>query len=156
MSCVCLTGQIETLGSSKSVRLRIAPQNSLLQRFQPDSAITTPVVLSLDDDIYMTCRDLQKGFDAFQASPAQLVGYHPRLVEGQPLLYRSLLPSWQLQHPKGSSKTYGRGSQAACTCCAQALGAQLAKFNAVHHKGSGEVIQQAQNMVLFQILQAES
>ncbi|KAK9804142.1 hypothetical protein WJX73_004457 [Symbiochloris irregularis] len=79
---------VESLGASKPVRLRIAPRNSLLQRFQPDSSITTPVILSLDDDIYMTCRDLQKGFAAFQASPAQLVGYHPRLVEGQPLLYR--------------------------------------------------------------------
>lgn len=87
---------MEGLKASKPVRLRLAPRNSLLQRFQPDSAIATPVLLSLDDDIYMTCRDLQKGFAAFSASPAQLVGYHPRLVEGDPLLYRYLALSWSL------------------------------------------------------------
>lgn len=101
-----LLSQVNDLRSSKPVRVRIAPRNSLLQRFHPDTAITTPVILSLDDDIYMTCRDLQKGFAAFKASPAQLVGYHPRLVEGQPPLYRWLWLSLAISGLPSSSWTF--------------------------------------------------
>ena len=81
------------MSSKVPVRLREEPYNSLLHRFHPDGSITTPGVLSLDDDIFMTCSDIEKGFAAWQAAPALLTGFHPRLLEGQPLLYRCSAPA---------------------------------------------------------------
>ena len=80
--------QVQEMGSRVPIRVRTEPHLSLSNRFRPDPNITTRGVLSLDDDIFMTCRDIERGFAAWLAFPQLLTGYHPRLVEGQPLTYR--------------------------------------------------------------------
>lgn len=89
--------QVESLQTKVPVRLRTESGNSLTHRFRPDLAIETRGVLSLDDDIFMPCRDVERGFIAWQQHPRRLTGYHPRLVEGQPLVYRSVHSPTQVQ-----------------------------------------------------------
>ncbi|CAN6309813.1 unnamed protein product, partial [Urochloa humidicola] len=43
----------------------------------------------LDDDIMMTCDDLERGFKVWRGHPDRIVGYYPRLAEGRPLIYRN-------------------------------------------------------------------
>lgn len=38
-------------------------------------------VLSLDDDILMPCSDVERAFALWRASPRQLVGWYPRLLQ---------------------------------------------------------------------------
>lgn len=75
--------------SAVPVRIRVEPKNSLNNRFKPDHLIKTKAVLELDDDILMTCDDVERGFRAWREHPNRLVGYYPRLVEGNPLQYRN-------------------------------------------------------------------
>lgn len=44
--------------------------------------------MSLDDDIMLPCSDLERGFALWRAQPHRMVGFYPRLIEGQPLQFR--------------------------------------------------------------------
>ncbi len=44
-------------------------------------------MLSLDDDILFSCKDLEHGFATWRRNPERLVGFYPRLAEGAPLAY---------------------------------------------------------------------
>ncbi|CAM8967967.1 unnamed protein product [Rhodiola kirilowii] len=74
--------------SAVPVRIRLEKQNSLNNRFRHDPLIKTKAVLELDDDIMMTCDDIERGFKVWREHPDQLVGYYPRLIKGSPLKYR--------------------------------------------------------------------
>lgn len=75
--------------SAVPVRIRVEPENSLNNRFKPDARIATKAVFELDDDIMMTCDDVERGFKAWRDNPARMVGYYPRLIDGAPLTYRN-------------------------------------------------------------------
>ena len=75
--------------SAVPVRVRVELHNSLNNRFKPDPLIKTKAVFELDDDIMMTCDDVERGFKAWRQNPTRIVGYYPRLVDGTPLKYRN-------------------------------------------------------------------
>jgi hypothetical protein len=75
--------------SAVPLRVRVEPQNSLNNRFKPDALIKTKAVFELDDDIMMTCDDVERGFKAWRENPSRMVGYYPRLIDGAPLKYRN-------------------------------------------------------------------
>ncbi|GJN23714.1 hypothetical protein PR202_gb11384 [Eleusine coracana subsp. coracana] len=64
-------------------------RSGLEQRFNIDTEIKTRAVMELDDDIMMTCDDLERGFKVWREHPDWIVGYYPRLAEGSPLEYRN-------------------------------------------------------------------
>ncbi|XP_047954608.1 glucosamine inositolphosphorylceramide transferase 1 isoform X2 [Salvia hispanica] len=66
--------------SAVPVRVRVENRNSLNNRFKPDPLIKTRAVLELDDDIMMTCDDVERGFKIWRKNPARIVGFYPRLV----------------------------------------------------------------------------
>eukprot|EP00884_Botryococcus_braunii_P015687 jgi/Botrbrau1/2801/Bobra.0125s0012.1 len=70
------------------VRIRQEAHNLLTNRFQPDPNITYRAVLSLDDDIYIPCKDIERGFSMWRRHPERLVGYVPRLMDSSPPEYR--------------------------------------------------------------------
>lgn len=74
--------------STVPVRIRVEQKNSLNNRFNADPLIKTRAVLELDDDIMMTCNDVERGFKAWREHPDRLVGFYPRLIDGSPLKYR--------------------------------------------------------------------
>ncbi|ONK75708.1 uncharacterized protein A4U43_C03F19720 [Asparagus officinalis] len=74
--------------SAVPVRIRVEDKNSLNNRFKPDELIKTRAVLELDDDIMMTCDDVERGFKVWRDHPDRIVGFYPRLAEGKPLQYR--------------------------------------------------------------------
>ncbi|VFQ83679.1 unnamed protein product [Cuscuta campestris] len=75
--------------SAVPVRIRVEEENSLNNRFRPDPLVKTRAVLELDDDIMMTCDDVERGFSVWRQHPDGIVGYYPRLVSaGPPLEYR--------------------------------------------------------------------
>ncbi|KAG0573241.1 hypothetical protein KC19_VG161200 [Ceratodon purpureus] len=80
---------VRDFDSAVPVRIRVEPQNSLNNRFKPDEMIKTKAVFELDDDIMMTCDDVERGFRAWRENPDRLVGYYPRLIDGAPLKYRN-------------------------------------------------------------------
>ncbi|KAG1346344.1 glucosamine inositolphosphorylceramide transferase 1 [Cocos nucifera] len=75
--------------SAVPVRIRVEELNSLNNRFKVDPLIKTRAVLELDDDIMMTCNDIEKGFRVWREHPERIVGFYPRLVDGSPLKYRN-------------------------------------------------------------------
>lgn len=75
--------------SAVPVRIRVESQNSLNNRFKPDPLIRTKAVFELDDDIMMTCDDVERGFRAWRENPNRMVGFYPRLADGTPLHYRN-------------------------------------------------------------------
>eukprot|EP00250_Pteridium_aquilinum_P002465 c12685_g2_i1 orf=769-3075(+) len=75
--------------SAVPVRIRVEEENSLNNRFKPDPHIKTRAVLELDDDIMMTCDDVERGFKAWREHPERIVGFYPRLIDGSPLKYRN-------------------------------------------------------------------
>ncbi|EHA8589706.1 Glycosyltransferase family protein 64 protein C5 [Cocos nucifera] len=76
------------LDSAVPVRIREEKRNSLNNRFNADPLIKTRAVLELDDDIMMTCDDVERGFKVWRDHPDRIVGFYPRLAEGSPLKYR--------------------------------------------------------------------
>lgn len=64
------------------VRIREEKKNSLNNRFNVDPLIKTRAVLELDDDILMTCDDVERGFRVWRDHPDRIVGFYPRLVNG--------------------------------------------------------------------------
>ncbi|KAK3422192.1 hypothetical protein EUGRSUZ_G02723 [Eucalyptus grandis] len=71
------------------VRIRVEARNSLNNRFRMDPLIKTRAVLELDDDIMMTCDDVERGFKVWREHPDRIVGFYPRLINGNPLKYRA-------------------------------------------------------------------
>ncbi|KAG8380586.1 hypothetical protein BUALT_Bualt06G0030900 [Buddleja alternifolia] len=80
--------QSSEFDSAVPVRIRVEKQNSLNNRFKVDPLIKTRAVLELDDDIMMTCDDIERGFRVWREHPDRIVGFYPRLVDGSPLKYR--------------------------------------------------------------------
>ncbi|PIN14380.1 Acetylglucosaminyltransferase EXT2/exostosin 2 [Handroanthus impetiginosus] len=80
--------QSDDFDSAVPVRIRVEKQNSLNNRFKVDPLIKTRAVLELDDDIMMSCDDIERGFRAWREHPDRIVGFYPRLVNGNPLKYR--------------------------------------------------------------------
>ncbi|KAJ8759137.1 hypothetical protein K2173_004144 [Erythroxylum novogranatense] len=78
----------DDLDSKVPVRIRVEDQNSLNNRFKKDPMINTRGVLELDDDIMMSCDDIERGFNVWRQHPDRIVGFYPRLVWGTPLKYR--------------------------------------------------------------------
>ncbi|KAI4384372.1 hypothetical protein MLD38_002538 [Melastoma candidum] len=74
--------------SAVPVRIRVEPENSLNNRFKMDPFIKTRAVLELDDDIMMTCDDIERGFKVWREHPERIIGFYPRLISGNPLRYR--------------------------------------------------------------------
>ncbi|KAL2554609.1 Glycosyltransferase family protein 64 protein C5 [Forsythia ovata] len=74
--------------SAVPLRIRVEKQNSLNNRFKMDPLIKTRAVLELDDDIMMTCDDVERGFRVWREHPDRIVGFYPRLVNGNRLKYR--------------------------------------------------------------------
>ncbi|KAG2672291.1 hypothetical protein I3760_13G034000 [Carya illinoinensis] len=80
--------KLSDLDSAVPVRIRIEKENSLNNRFKMDPLIKTRAVLELDDDIMMTCDDIERGFKVWRQHPDRIVGFYPRLIDGSPLKYR--------------------------------------------------------------------
>ncbi|GMN52808.1 hypothetical protein TIFTF001_021950 [Ficus carica] len=80
--------EVSDFDSTVPIRIRIEEQNSLNNRFKMDSAIKTRAVLELDDDIMMTCDDLERGFRVWRQHTDRIVGFYPRLIHGSPFKYR--------------------------------------------------------------------
>lgn len=74
--------------SAVPVRIRVEERNSLNNRFKVDPLIKTRAVLELDDDIMMTCNDVERGFRVWRENADRIVGFYPRLINGQQLKYR--------------------------------------------------------------------
>ncbi|KAL8145928.1 hypothetical protein AgCh_003890 [Apium graveolens] len=79
---------ISDLKSAVPVRIRVEEHNSLNNRFKKDLLIKTRAVLELDDDILMKCNDLERGFQVWREHPDRIVGFYPRLVDGDVLKYQ--------------------------------------------------------------------
>ncbi|XP_021749988.1 glycosyltransferase family protein 64 protein C5-like [Chenopodium quinoa] len=75
--------------SAVPVRIRVEKLNSLNNRFNIDPLIKTRAILELDDDIMMTCNDIERGFKVWREHPDRIVGFYPRLADGNPLKYRA-------------------------------------------------------------------
>lgn len=58
--------------------------NSLNSRFLPDALLTTRAVLSLNDDVLVGCKALNKVFIAWLRHPDRMVGFFPRLLTREP------------------------------------------------------------------------
>jgi len=69
--------------SDVRVRVRVEPTNSMNNRYRPDPDLTFRGVLSLDDDIFMPCEDVEAAFATWREDPARLVGFYPRLAEAE-------------------------------------------------------------------------
>ncbi|EXB58473.1 hypothetical protein L484_005207 [Morus notabilis] len=80
--------RVSDFDSTVPIRIRIEEENSLNNRFKEDSLIKTRAVLELDDDIMMTCDDLERGFKLWRQHPDRIVGFYPRLSHGSQLKYR--------------------------------------------------------------------
>ncbi|EEF29466.1 transferase, transferring glycosyl groups, putative [Ricinus communis] len=80
--------KLSDLDSAVPIRIRVENKNSLNNRFKKDSLIKTRAVLELDDDIMMTCDDIERGFNVWRQYPDRIVGFYPRYISGSPLKYR--------------------------------------------------------------------
>nr|GMC47673.1 glycosyltransferase family protein 64 protein C5-like [Ipomoea batatas] len=81
--------ELSEFDSAVPVRIRVEEKNSLNNRFKVDPLIKTRGVLELDDDIMMTCDDVERGFKVWREHPDRIVGFYPRLANGAPLKYRA-------------------------------------------------------------------
>ncbi|KAJ1263842.1 hypothetical protein BS78_09G217900 [Paspalum vaginatum] len=79
----------DAFDSTVPVRIRVEEINSLNNRFRIDPRIKTRAVFELDDDIMMTCTDLEKGFRVWREHPERMVGFYPRMIDGDPMQYRN-------------------------------------------------------------------
>lgn len=79
---------LDDFDSAVPIRIRVEERNSLNNRFKVDPLIVTRAVLELDDDILMTCNDVERAFRVWREHPERIVGFYPRLLEGSPLKYR--------------------------------------------------------------------
>ncbi|KAL4332764.1 hypothetical protein GQ457_07G018890 [Hibiscus cannabinus] len=79
--------KLSDLDSAVPVRIRVEDQNSLNNRFKIDPLIKNRALLELDDDIMMTCDDIERGFMLWRQHPDRIVGFYPRFVDGSRLEY---------------------------------------------------------------------
>lgn len=79
--------ELSELDSAVPVRIRVEEKNSLNNRFKIDPLVKNRAVLELDDDIMMSCDDIERGFRVWREHPDRIVGFYPRLVEGSVLKY---------------------------------------------------------------------
>lgn len=61
------------------IEFTVAQRDSLNERFNIRKPINTSAVFSVDDDVYVPCRGLSKGFQAWKREPWQIAGYFPRM-----------------------------------------------------------------------------
>ncbi|GAX21138.1 hypothetical protein FisN_1Lh186 [Fistulifera solaris] len=54
-------------------------RDSLNSRFLPIEGLAWKAIFMVDDDVRVSCKSLQAGFDAWRARPQSMVGYYPRL-----------------------------------------------------------------------------
>ncbi|XP_065870295.1 glucosamine inositolphosphorylceramide transferase 1 [Euphorbia lathyris] len=80
--------ELSDLDSAVPVRIRLEPENSLNNRFKKDPLIKTRAVLELDDDIMMSCDDIERGFKVWRQYPKRIVGFYPRYISVRSLKYR--------------------------------------------------------------------
>ncbi|KAL6980266.1 Glucosamine inositolphosphorylceramide transferase 1 [Sarracenia purpurea var. burkii] len=80
--------ELSEFDSLVPVRIREEEKNSLNNRFKVDPMIKTRAVLELDDDIMMTCDDIERGFRVWREHPDRIVGFYPRFVDGRRPRYR--------------------------------------------------------------------
>ncbi|KAL1201451.1 Glucosamine inositolphosphorylceramide transferase 1 [Cardamine amara subsp. amara] len=73
--------KLTDLDSAVPVRIRVEKRNSLNNRFEIDPMVKTRAVLQLDDDIIMSCDNIEKGFRVWREHPERLVGFYPRFVD---------------------------------------------------------------------------
>eukprot|EP01059_Diplonema_ambulator_P002448 TRINITY_DN12084_c0_g1_i1.p1 TRINITY_DN12084_c0_g1~~TRINITY_DN12084_c0_g1_i1.p1 ORF type:complete len:812 (+),score=182.93 TRINITY_DN12084_c0_g1_i1:56-2491(+) len=59
------------------------PSQSLNSRFRAHANITTQAVFSVDDDVRVTCRDLEGAHDVWLRNRNKIVGYFPRVIQKQ-------------------------------------------------------------------------
>lgn len=68
------------LFTTKKAVIERHPRDSLNNRFAALRQPLTEAVLSADDDVFLSCRDLAALVDAWSASPRQMLGPAPRLI----------------------------------------------------------------------------
>mmetsp|Transcript_32818 Transcript_32818/g.103910 ORF Transcript_32818/g.103910 Transcript_32818/m.103910 type:complete len:255 (-) Transcript_32818:404-1168(-) len=66
----------------------------LSNRFRPLKAPPTEAILSLDDDVLLDCRSLDRARDAWESAKSSLVGFSPRLHTWDPAQRRFTYRSW--------------------------------------------------------------
>lgn len=67
------------LSPHKEVRYDIVSHASLNNRFLPLEGLRTAAVFNVDDDVYITCKDLDRAFEVWKQQPKTLTGFFPRL-----------------------------------------------------------------------------
>lgn len=80
----------------KKVYFEMHDTNSLNHRFNITSPVTTDGIFSTDDDLEISCADLQFGFETWQSSQTTMVGYSPRMVVRDPKTERFSYRSWRV------------------------------------------------------------
>mmetsp|Transcript_19140 Transcript_19140/g.49746 ORF Transcript_19140/g.49746 Transcript_19140/m.49746 type:complete len:881 (+) Transcript_19140:170-2812(+) len=78
----------QSFDSQVPVRVRVEPVNSMNNRFKPDPDLKHRGVLLLDDDILMSCADIEFGFAKWRQHPERITGFYARLLEGDVPNYR--------------------------------------------------------------------
>lgn len=73
----------DLFSTEKEVVYHAFPTTSFTNRFFPVSGIRTSAVLNIDDDVYLPCAELDRGFSAWRKRPHQLAGFFPRAVAVQ-------------------------------------------------------------------------
>lgn len=110
-SCDCV-GQIQVVWSDQEnrppdlelfekearskIHFEVHDSNSLNHRFNVTSPMNTDGVFSTDDDLEISCADLQFGFETWQSSQTTMVGFSPRLVMRYPDTERFWYRSWRV------------------------------------------------------------
>ncbi|KAI9118694.1 hypothetical protein K1719_010139 [Acacia pycnantha] len=80
--------KLSDMDSAVPLKIRVEERNSLNNRFKVDPSIETRAVLELDDDIMMTCDDVERGFNVWRQHPDRIVGFYPRFINMDSLKYR--------------------------------------------------------------------
>jgi len=74
--------KLEDLESYSKVpfRIRVEKDMSLNNRYKPDEKIKYRSVLSMDDDLFIPCQDIEAAFAEWRQTPNRLVGWFPRFA----------------------------------------------------------------------------
>lgn len=110
-SCDCV-GQIQVVWSDQEnsppppeffepkarskIEFEIHDTNSLNHRFNMTSPVNNDGIFSTDDDLKISCRDLQFAFETWQSSPVAMVGFSPRMVTHDAKTDRFSYRSWRV------------------------------------------------------------
>ena len=78
------------------------PSQSLNTRFQPIHNVTTAAIFSVDDDVRITCSDIDGAHDEWRKHPNKLVGFFPRTVQHDSLHGRWVYRGFPLVYASGS------------------------------------------------------